>query len=662
MSIKYLFYVLILSLLTAGCAADLSMDNNVIAVVGNHKITYGDFQRQLAQNYVSRTDSTKSLEAKSRFLNLLIDYNLKLLDAKKEHLMNDPAIKDEMKNYRTQLAVSYITEHDLVDPMIRTIYERQKYEVRGKYIFIRFPVDSLYPHGDTLKAWDESVAAIKDLKAGAPIDSLMHLYSGEDTYYITAGTFLQYVGGEQFENMLYTLKPGEVGSVPIRTSFGYLVVKLEERHPRVESARASHILIAIKGNTPKDTLEAYDRALAILDSIKQGVSFAKLAEDNSADKASAVKGGDLGYFKRGEMVRPFDQAVFNMKVGQVTGPVRTQFGYHIIKLTALTPVPPFSTEKDQLRQYYVNSVYKNDLANFVDGLKPKYDFKMNEQVLDFLYSKVDSTKRLVQTSLDSLLTPAERSEALFTFDHSSGTIDTVFAQARTERSLEPLYLNWQGLRYIVNDAVKKMLFAHYAVEKASSSPEFDSLMTKYENGILIYNIERDKVWNKIQATDSLLKPYYFAHIDRYYWPERADISEIHVSSDSAASAIYKMLENGDSFDTLAARYNQSPALAHADGRLGLVVDSTSALAIQAFDMKEGDYSRPIPYAYGFSIIKVNKFVPSEPKTFDEARGEVSSDYQDVESKRIQSDWLETLRKEFGVKIYEKKFHELLASE
>ncbi|MCL5266984.1 MAG: peptidylprolyl isomerase [Bacteroidetes bacterium] len=662
MSIKHFFYVLVLSVLAAGCAADLSLDNNVIAVVGNHKITYGDFQRQLAQNYVPQTDSMMSLDAKSKFLDLLIDYNLKLQDAKKERLMDDPAIRDEMKNYETQLAVSYITEHELVDPMIKTIYERQKYEVRAKYIFVRFPIDSLHPHGDTLKAYDESVAAIKDLKAGAPIDSLMHLYSGEDTYYITAGTFLQYVGGEEFENMLYTLKPGEVGSTPIRTSFGYLVVKLEERRPRVESARASHILIAIKGNTPKDTLEAYDRALAILDSVKQGVSFAKLAEDNSADKASAKRGGDLGYFKRGEMVRPFDQAVFNMKVGQVVGPVRTQFGYHIIKLTDLTPVPPFSTEKDQLRQYYVNSVYKTDLANFVDVLKQKYDFKMNGQIFDFLYGKVDSTKRLVQSNLDSLLTPAERRESLFTFDKSSGTIDTVFALARDDRNLEPLYLNWQGLHYILDEAAKKMVFAHYADEKAPTYPDFDSLMTKYENGILIYNIERDKVWNKIQATDSLLKPYYFAHIDRYYWPERVDISEIHVSTDSAANTIYDMLKNGDSFDTLAAKYNQSPALAEKDGHAGLFADSSNALAIQAFRMKEGEFSKPIVYAYGFSIIRVNKFVPSEPKTFDEARGEVSSDYQDVESKRIQSEWLEKLRKEFGVKIYENKFHALLAGE
>lgn len=660
MPIKHFFYVLVLGVLVAGCAANLSLDDRVIAVVGNHKITYGEFQQQSAQNYTPASDSSNSFEAKSKFLNLLIDYNLKLLDAKKERLQDTPSLRDEMKDYQLQLAVSYISEHEIVDPMVRKIYERQKYEVRAKYIFVRFPVDSLHPRGDTLKAYRESMAAIKDLKAGAPIDSLMHLYTGQDTYYITAGTFLQYVGGEAFENMLYSLKPGEVGSVPIRTSFGYLVVKLEQKKPRVESVRASHILIRINGPLPKDTLEAYDKALTIMDSLKQGVSFAKLAEDNSADRASAVKGGDLGYFKRGQMVRPFDEAVFNMKLGQVVGPVRSRFGYHIIKLTGIKPVPPFSEMENQLRRYYLNSAYKYDMNDFIDSLKQAYNFKFNDEAFRTFYGKVDTLSRFAETSFDTVLTPTEGREVLFTFDHTTGTIDTAISLARQDKDLKNQFLNWRGLDMIANEAAKKMVFDHYALAKAPTYPEFDSLMTKYKDGILIYTIERNNVWDKISTSDSLLKPYYFAHINRYYWPKRVDLSEIHVATDSAAKAIYGMLRDGENFDTLAARYNKSPRLLKEDGHAGLFPDSSNALAIKAFTMKDGEYSEPMLYDYGYSIIRVNKFVPSQPKTFEEARGEVSSDYQDVESKRIQKEWLERLRKDFGVKVYEKRFRELLA--
>ena len=174
---------------------------------------------------------------------------------------------------------------------------------------------------------------IKRLQGGTPLDSLAKKYRAGDTYYITAGNYLQYPGGREFEDMLYSLNPGEVGQAPIRTTYGYVVVKLTEKKPRVESVRASHILIPIKGSSPGDTLKAYNEALAIMDSIKQGVDFGKLALDNSSDKYSAEKGGDLGFFSRGMMVKEFDEAAFNMAVGQLVGPVRTRFGYHIIKLT-----------------------------------------------------------------------------------------------------------------------------------------------------------------------------------------------------------------------------------------------------------------------------------------------------------------------------------------
>ncbi len=657
MSIKHIFYVLILGVVAAGCAANIN--EKVIAVVGDKKITYGEFKQQYASNDFAKSDSNGSVRNEEKFLNLLVNYNLKLLDAEKEHLQDDPAIKAEMKGYEDQLAVSYIMEHELTEPMVRKIYERQKYEVRAKQVFIPFPKDSLGTV-DTSKAYSEAVDVIKELKSGASIDSLIHKYRGGDTYYITAGNYLQYVGGEEFEDMLYSLKPGEVGSYPIRTAFGYLIVKLEEKRPRVESVRASHILISIFGNTPQDTLKAYNKALAIMDSMKQGVDFAKLAEDNSADVYSAKKGGDLGFFSRGMMVRPFDEAVFDMKVGQVVGPVRTRFGYHIIKLTDIKPIPPFAEVRDKIRNNYLNGGYKVDLARFVDQLKQKYNYKVNDGVLKFFYGKVDSTKRFAQTDFDSLFTPAERQEALFTFDKSAGTIDTVIAISEADAGLRALPMNWQSLHVMLDESAKQMLVTHYAAQKAPTYPDFEALIKQYEDGILIYHIEEQNVWSKVEASDSVLKPYYFDHLAKYYWPKRVDLSEIQVFNDSLANAILNMLKNGADFDSLAAKYTKRPGYAAKDGRWGLLSDSANALSEAAFKMREGNFAGPIQFEGGLSIIKVNKFVPSQPKTFEEARGEVASDYQEAESKQIQNEWLEKLRKEFGVKIYEKTFQELTA--
>ena len=513
---------------------------------------------------------------------------------------------------------------------------------------------------DTLKAYDEAVDVIKELKAGTPVDSLIRKYKGGDTYYITAGNYLQYKGGREFEDLLYSLNPGETGSLPVRTSYGYLVIKLTDRRPRVESIRASHILIPIQGTGPNDTLKAYNEALAIIDSIKQGVDFSKLALDNSSDKYSAQKGGDLGFFSRGMMVRPFDEAAFDLKIGQVAGPIRSRFGYHIIKLTDVKQPPSFAEAKDKIRETYLNGGYKLDLPAFEDQLKAKYNYKVDNETLRFLYSKIDSTKGFVGTDFDSILIPADLQKTLFTFDKFAGTIDTFLSIARTGDGPKTTPMNWQNLSSLVDESVAPTLLSYYADLEAPTYTEFDSLIKQYENGILIYQIEQKNVWGKVVSSDSVLKPYYFDHIGKYNWPNRVDLSEIEVFSDSLSNFIYDSLKAGGNLDSLAAKYTKRPGMSEKDGQWGLFADSANALSVTAMTMKEGEFSRPIRFENGYSIIRVNKFVPSAPKTFEEARAEVSSDYQEAESKKIQDDWIESLRKQFGVQIDNKTFHDLIA--
>lgn len=217
MLFKRKFLIAIFGIMIAGCAANMNIDDKVIATVGDKTITYGEFKKQYSQNNFASSDSSDSLQNKDKFLRLLVDYDLKLLDAEKEHLQVDPSVKEEMQLYKGQLAVSYVMEHEVTEPMVKKIYERQKYEVRAEQVFIRFTPDSTHRVDDTSKAYGEAIEAIAKLKAGTPIDSLIKEYRGGNTYYVTAGSVLQYPGGEEFEDMLYSLNPGEVGSTPIRT-------------------------------------------------------------------------------------------------------------------------------------------------------------------------------------------------------------------------------------------------------------------------------------------------------------------------------------------------------------------------------------------------------------------------------------------------------------
>ncbi len=119
-----------------------------------------------------------------------------------------------------------------------------------------------------------------------------------------------------------------------------------------EQRQAAHILIGLAaGATPAEQDAAKAKAEQVLAKVKQNpASFAELAKQNSQDTGSAVNGGDLGFFGQGRMVKPFEDAVFTMKTGEISGLVKSEFGYHIIKLVAIKPAqtPPFESVREQI--------------------------------------------------------------------------------------------------------------------------------------------------------------------------------------------------------------------------------------------------------------------------------------------------------------------------
>ena len=134
----------------------------------------------------------------------------------------------------------------------------------------------------------------------------------------------------EIENEIWDKKVGEIVG-PLKASDGIHLIKiLDERKGSDTFVRASHILVPIG----RDTAESYNLAKDILNLAKKGEDFAKLAATFSVDQVTATKGGDLGWFGKGRMVKEFEEACFKAKPGEIVGPVRTQYGLHIIKVIA----------------------------------------------------------------------------------------------------------------------------------------------------------------------------------------------------------------------------------------------------------------------------------------------------------------------------------------
>jgi len=148
-------------------------------------------------------------------------------------------------------------------------------------------------------------------------------------------------------------------------------------HPELfkaaEQVRASHILVKIDAQADEATRgEARKKIETVEQQLQKGQDFATLAKDFS-DCPSKAQGGDLGYFTRGKMVKPFEDAAFGLKTGEVSEIVETQFGYHLIKVTDRKPegILPFEEVKEKLTAYLTRQRVQEQVKLYVDGLRKK---------------------------------------------------------------------------------------------------------------------------------------------------------------------------------------------------------------------------------------------------------------------------------------------------
>jgi len=147
-----------------------------------------------------------------------------------------------------------------------------------------------------------------------------------------------------------------------------------DKFQQAARVRASHVLISIPQNADAATKErAKAKADAVLAEIKGGKDFGAAAKESSQDPGSAANGGDLGYFQQGQMVPAFDQAVFALKPGEMSGVVETPFGFHIIKVAdkQAARLIPIEEAKPQIEQYLLAQNRQTHAQAFVNALKAK---------------------------------------------------------------------------------------------------------------------------------------------------------------------------------------------------------------------------------------------------------------------------------------------------
>jgi peptidyl-prolyl cis-trans isomerase SurA len=294
----------------------------VVAKFGNEEIKMNEFEKAYAKNAggfeQAKDDSVTKL---MDFLDLYVNFKMKLRDAHIRNYDKDSSMLAELADYKEKVGVSYLLERYLVAPGLEELYNRRKWEYRVSHIMFRHK-----PGKDPeIKALAEAVldsinnSASFEEMAGKYSEDAYSKPSGGDIYYVTAGLL-----PIEFEDAVYKTEAGQVCSEVVKTQYGYHIVKVTDKQLRVPQIKASHILVTFKNSAGlPDTAAARAKIDTVLAKLKAGEDFGKLAMEYSEDPGTKQTGGELGYFERRNMVKEFDEAAFNLEVGEISDVVQT---------------------------------------------------------------------------------------------------------------------------------------------------------------------------------------------------------------------------------------------------------------------------------------------------------------------------------------------------
>ncbi len=624
-------------------------------------VTVGEFEKAYAKNS-GGVEAAKddSLEQFQKFLDLYVNFKLKIKDAYERGYDKNPEMLAELNDYKKKVGVSYLLDKELVEPAIKKLYDQRKTELRVSHIMIR--PDSTGDEGARKKANE----VLKRALAGDKFEDLVTEFSadqyskpkGGDIYYITAGLIVP-----EFEEAAYKTEVGKIYPEVVKTRFGYHIIKVTEKKERIPAVRASHILITFANAAGEnDTLTAFKTIDSIKHALKNGADFAKLAEQYSKDPGSAKNGGDLDFFSRRVMVKEFDEAAFNLKVGEVSDIVKTNYGYHLIKQTDRKPYATFEEDKEELKKIYKQSRYNADNDTLLTFYRNKYNFKINEARLATI-NVANDTVKIGADYFGSNLNKEFSKTEVYWLNGEGTTLDAVIEKIQTL----PEFMNKKITADVLKEAAKKLAGdAALEIETLtmdSRYPEYAELMEEYRNGIFIFKLQEEEIWNKIKIDDAKLEQHFNKTKDKYNWTNRVAFTEIYSRKDSIIQLCKDLLKKGTDFDSLAAKYTERAGMKSKGGKYELVDANTSPLTMEAYKLgNPGDVSETFANAGGFSLIRLDRKEAARSKTFEEAKAEVSGSFQEEESKRLEAAYNESLRAKYKPEIKKEELLKVFKSE
>jgi peptidyl-prolyl cis-trans isomerase SurA len=676
---------------TANTANAQIQDDPVVMEIGDEKIKQSELMKNYLQAMSIDPNATKiqseseKRNALNEYVQMYANFRLKIKDAYAEQYDTVATFKREYKLYRDEVAAPYLIDSDLLESILLEAYNRNQYAVRASHIMVE--LDRNASPEDTLKAYKKAMDIYtKATRKNANFTKLAITYSEDpsarDHLSQRTNTNMKGNGGDlgyftvfdmvfPFEDAVYKMNIGEVCK-PIRTNFGYHIIKLYDKVPIYGKTSIQHIWVGSISETDSNRMkskinDAYMR-------LKDGEDFNKVVRDCSEDRATIPMNGLIENVPIQRMVPEYVSKISALQVGEFSEPFKTHYGWHIIKVVRKDSIPSF----EDMRAFYKQRISRDQRSKqpqnvYVEKMKKKHYFvdhlTTNKEAYNELKSSVTNDVFKETWAMPNL----ERgTEVAFSINGKNYTVNEVAAYIHNNQKKAvpiPLDVYFQN----AYDAfVAKEIIDYCNSRLEEDYPEFYDLVNEYKNGLLIFAYNDSKVWSRAIIDTAGLKEFYTAESVKkdlnnpdhamYFWKQRADIMTIAITDSSCADAakVLKVVEknafkegmNKQKMTDLVMKKVrkkkcQQPTPVYVRNVMTEIGDTS---IINANEFQKGIYTKKTKNGKGYIVIVVRGIKDPMHKELREARGYYINDYQTY----LEAQLIEELRSKYEVTVHQDK--------
>lgn len=589
-------------------------------------------------------------------LNQFINYKLKVREAVELGMDESQEFLMEFESYKENLKAPYLIKNSLEEGELRKAYSRMQEVVRASHILFQFPPNA--SQEDSLIVLRMALKVKDQIENGGDINELALEYSEDpsakqnkgDLGYFTA---LQMV--QPFEDAAFSLQAGQV-SDPVMTNFGYHIIKVLDKRPNPGQVRVSHILVRIDADDPNAEDLARRKVADIYTEIqKENTVWENIVKNYSEDPASSQNGGMLPWFSVGSMIPEFEMAAFSLtEIGEVSPPVKTKYGYHILRLEDKKPIDSFEDLEESIRSRIMRDSRSTMIQSQVMAIqKSRYSFDENETSIGNLESEL---KTFTQIQLPgAVAAKGLDNNELFTLQGTTYTMSDLVNFIESEELKIPVKTSAFDAWYDRFTAAK--LNETEEQDILQNNKEYQMLLKEYHDGILMFSLMNQEVWQK-GLQDSLgQRSFYQENIQDYQWDERVDAFIVKVLDmnqlNEARAKLRGSTLSTELISSFESEFKSNNPLAYQT-ESGLLEFNNHPVLSEA-NLNES--YQEIEVNGHLHLIVLGDKLPAGPKDFSETRGLVIRDYQEFLEKSLT----DRLKEKYPVQINNKSKEEAFVS-